>query len=89
MSARLKRNALCLCLLAKAEHGLARTIIEKGNENLVRNLLECSHNILKGNVPLKKGQKRRLSVQRGPANVGTKEVCFIRKETYSIERWFR
>ena len=56
MSARLKRNALCLCLLARAEPALARAIIEKVNENLIRS----PHNILKGNVPLKKSQKVRF-----------------------------
>ena len=60
MSARLKRNALCLCLLAKAEPALARAIIEKGNANMVRSLCDCAHNILKGNVPLKKSQKGRF-----------------------------
>ena len=60
MSARLKRNALCFCFLAKAETALAMAIIEKGDENLVRRLCECAHNILEGNVPLNKRQKRRL-----------------------------
>ena len=60
MSALLKRNALCLCLLAKVDPDLARVIINKGNVNLVKSLCECAHNILKGNVPLKKSQKGRL-----------------------------
>ena len=60
MSALLKRNALCLCLLAKVDPDLARVIINKGNKNLVKRLCECAHNILKGNVPLKKSQKGRL-----------------------------
>ena len=60
MSARLKRNRLCLCLLAKTDHVLARAIIEKGNGDLVQSLYECAHSILKGNVPLKKSQKGRL-----------------------------
>ena len=59
MSARLNRNALCLCLLAKGDPDLPRVIINKGNKNLVRSLCECAH-ILKGNVPLKKSQKGRL-----------------------------
>ena len=53
MSARLKRNSLCLSLLANAEPALARAIIEAGNENLVRRLCECAHDVLTGNVPLK------------------------------------
>ena len=60
MSARLKRKALCLCLLAKADSALARTIFEKGNGDLVQSLCECAHNILNGNIPLKKSQKGRL-----------------------------
>ena len=47
MSARLKRNALCLCLLAETDPALARAIIEKVNGDLVRSLRECSHNIIK------------------------------------------
>ena len=48
MSARLKRNRLCLCLLAKTDPALARFITEKGNGNLVRSLCERAHNILTG-----------------------------------------
>ena len=50
MSARLNRNRLCLCLLAKTDP--ARAIIEKGNENLVRSLCERAHNILKGTADI-------------------------------------
>ena len=60
MSARFKRNAFCLWLLANVDPDLARVIINKGNENLVKRLCECARNILKGNAPLKKSQKGRL-----------------------------
>ena len=60
MSSLLKRNVLCLCLLAKTDPALVRAIIEKGNGGLVQSLCECAHNIVKGNVPLKKSQKGRL-----------------------------
>ena len=51
---------MCLCFLSKLDPDLARVIINKGNENLVKGLCECAHNILEGNVPLKKSQKGRL-----------------------------
>ena len=90
MSDRLKRNALCPCLLAKTDTALARAIIEKGSENLVRSLCECAHNILKGNVPLKKNQKRRLRRYKGGlASFGSPShflphwllACFSRKNS--------
>lgn len=51
---------MCLCLLAKADPALARAIIDKGKPDLVHSLCECAQNILKGNVPLKKGHKTKL-----------------------------
>ena len=51
---------LCICLLAKADHIFAKDIIIKGKHDLIHSLCECSVNILKGNVSLKKCQKSKL-----------------------------
>ena len=69
MPASLKRNALCRCVLAKAEPALARAIIEKGSENPVRCLYECVH-ILKGSVPLK--------------NLKRKEDCWYKEDLRAL-----
>ena len=89
MSSLLKRNVLCLCLLAKTDPALVRAIIEKGNGGLVQSLCECAHNILKGNVPLKKSQKGRLRRYKKDLRALVKgKTALHREETYSTERWF-
>ena len=65
MSARVKRNALCLHLLTKADGKLIKAVIANGKQELVDSLCECAHNILKGNVALKTIHKAKLRRYRG------------------------
>ena len=65
MSARVKRNALCLHLLTKADGKLIKAVIANGKGELVDSLCECAHNILKGNVALKATHKAKLRRYRG------------------------
>ena len=57
----LRRNADSICVLAKAQPRLAKQLIAGADHNLLNALSECASNILKGNLPLRPDQKRKLS----------------------------
>ena len=57
---RLRRHSSTLRALKTAKASKAKAIIQNGDEELVKVLCECSHNVLKGNVPLTTRQKTRL-----------------------------
>ncbi len=61
MSSRVKRHAEVLQVLAKAKPATRKAIMKHPDKDLVRCLCECTHNILKGNVPLTKAQKTKLA----------------------------
>ena len=60
MSARVRRHADVLKVLAKAKPNLCKAIIKGGDMDLVHCLCECAHNVLKGTVTLTKAQKVKL-----------------------------
>ena len=61
MSRRIKRQAQMLKFLSKATPKTVKAIVTNCDGDLVDAISECSLNILKGNVPLKKCQHKRLS----------------------------
>lgn len=61
MSSRVKRHAAMLKVLAKAKPATSKALMKEADKDLVYCLCECSHNILKGNVPLTKAQKTKLT----------------------------
>ena len=61
MSQRIKRNAQMLKLLSRATPKTVKSIVKNCDSDLVDAISECSFNVLKGNVPLKKCQHKRLS----------------------------
>lgn len=60
MSARLRKHAVTLKALSKANPGLVKTILRGADKQLIYCLCECASNILKGNVPLNKAHKSKL-----------------------------
>jgi hypothetical protein len=64
MSARLKKHALLLKVLAEAQPHMCKAIIREGDRELITCLCECAKNILNGNVPLKKSHLKRLQRYR-------------------------
>ena len=88
MSARVKQNALYLCLLAKPDHTVVKAIITKGKPDLIQYLCDRALNILKGNVPLKKCLKSKLRRFKKTQNVCAQENRSRWEKTYSTERSF-
>jgi len=61
MSSRLKKYFAKLSLLKKASAKVRKNILKDCNKNLLCCICECAKNVLKGNVPLSKPQKSKLS----------------------------
>lgn len=61
MSARVRRHADVLKVMAKAKPAMSKAIMKGATPDLIGCLCECAHNVLKGNVPLTKAQKTKLS----------------------------
>ena len=56
----MERNLPYLQVLAKCKPKLRKLLIEHGPADLIATICECSLNLLRGVVPLKPSQKRRL-----------------------------
>ncbi len=61
MSARVRKHADTLSLLAKAKPSMCKAILKGADKDLVHCLCECAHNVLKGNVRLTSAQKTKLA----------------------------
>lgn len=61
MSSRLKKYLHKLRLLKEASDKVRKKILKNCNKNLLGCICECAKNVLKGNVPLTKPQKSKLS----------------------------
>lgn len=61
MSSRLKKYLVKLRLLKEASSKVRKNILKNCNKNLLHCLCECAKNLLKGNVPMTKPQKSKLS----------------------------
>lgn len=57
---RLRNQFSTLIALKSAKPRNIKKIIEHGGNELIKVLCDCSYNIIKGNVPLTKIQKKRL-----------------------------
>lgn len=60
MSTRLKKNLPLLKWLSVAKPRTARSMLKAADKDVVNTLSECCVNVLRGNVPLSDGQKRKL-----------------------------
>lgn len=61
MSARVRKHADLLKVLAKAKPPTCKAIMKTADKDLIHCLCECAHNILNGNVRLSPAQKAKLS----------------------------
>ena len=61
MSSRIRKYYAKLKLLKKASSKVRKKILKNCGKNLLCCLCECAKNVLKGNVPLTKPQKSKLS----------------------------
>lgn len=61
MTARMQRYAHEISTLANAKPSVRKVMIKNADNEFIKALCDCSYNILKGNVPLNKSQKIKLS----------------------------
>lgn len=59
-----KKNAILLQAICEASPQQRRALVNSADLQLVRCICECALNILKGNVPLKSTEKKKLSKHR-------------------------
>jgi hypothetical protein len=82
MAKRMRRNADFIRVLARATPRQQKGIIEGGNKELMHCICECASNCLKGNVPLKPSQKRKLAKYKHVLrDLADRKVSNIRKKT--------
>lgn len=80
MSAKVRRHANTLALLAKAKPALCQAVVKGADKDFIHCLCECAHNILKGSVSLTKAQKAKLArYKQGLRNVVKKTTSLQRK----------
>lgn len=73
MSKPMKSQGEMLRFLSGAKPPVVKAVLKTASTNLIRTLCECCHNVLKGNVPLSKGQKRRLNRYRNSLRTITRK----------------
>ena len=61
MANHLKKHSDMLSVMSKANPKVNKVLIQNANKDLVYCLCECALNVLKGNVTLNRGQKRKLT----------------------------
>ena len=87
VSQRLKKHANELVYLQKARPCIRKHLITKADRSLVDCLCECADNILRGNVPLTKLQKKKLAKNKAGLRVLTKKSFSQKEESDLTERW--
>ena len=81
MSARVKRQARMLKVLAKNDPHVCKAILKGADKDLVKCLSECAYNILRGNVKLTATQKTRLTKYKQKLRkVGNKKTSLKQKQ---------
>ena len=65
MSARVKKNFPLLKWLSEAKPKSVKSVLNVVDKEVLDSICECCYNVLKGNVPLKPDQKRKLRRHRG------------------------
>jgi hypothetical protein len=88
VSQRLKKNGSDIVYLQKTKPCFRKHLITKADRSLVDSLCECAENILRGNVPLTKLQKEKLSRIKARLRALTKKVGLSQKEESDLtENW--
>src|SRR6218665_509213 len=90
MSSRLQKYLAVLKLLKKTSTKVRKNIMKDCNRNLLCCLCECAQNVLKGNVPLSKRQRSKLSRFRDKLwSLAPKKTRIAVKKFDCSEWWFR
>lgn len=81
------KNLPVLKTLVSAPPKLRRMILENGNLQLIKAIVECIENVLKGNIPIEEGSFRKLkkhraalrAVSKSPNKLSHKKKVIIQK----------
>ena len=76
---RLQRHASTLKLLSKAKPALVKRILKNSDDDLIKCLCECCHNLLKGNIPLSKKEVSKLKKYK-------KSIRYFAKKSITLQR---
>ena len=85
MSESVKRQGEMLRFLARAKPSAVKAVVENATPQLVKTLCECCHNVLKGNVPLTPGQKRRLRRHKVNLRQLTKKSLTVKRRKQILQ----
>lgn len=72
MSQCVVKNLPALRILASAPPKLRRIILENGNLQLIKAIVECIENVLKGNIPIEEGYLKKLKKHKTALRAVTK-----------------
>ena len=86
VSQRLKRHASDIVYLQKTKPCIRKHLITKADGSLVDCLCECADNILRGNVPLTKLQKKNLKRNKARLRARTKKSVSLRKNRAILQK---
>lgn len=81
----MKRHGEMIRLLARAKPPAVKTVIKAASPELVKFLCECSHNVLRGNVPLTTCQKRRLRCHKNKLRALTRKKLSFKKRKQILQ----
>ena len=79
MTTRLKKNYPTLKLLHKARPKFVKAVINNSPPDFIHCLVDCCHNLLKGNIQITKHQKERLESYKETLRKLTKPISVNRK----------
>ena len=80
---RLQRHVSTLKLLCKAKPRLVKGILKNSDDDLIKCLCECCHNLLKGNISLSKKEISRLKKYKKPIrDVAKKSISLLQKRKF-------
>ncbi len=83
---KVKRQATLLKVLQKATPKLRHQIIQSASPELIKVLCDCSLNILKGNVPLSRVQKKKLHTHRNKLRSLIKKSVPVAKKKKILQK---
>ena len=72
--------------MATAKPASVKSIIKGADKDLVDTLCECGLNVLKGNVPLSPGQKKRLKAHKNTLRALSQKKQSLQKKKTLLQR---
>ena len=87
MSKRVKKNAETLRFLAHCTPKQRKLLLESADKELVTTICECTMNVLKGNVPITKAHKKKLSrYKQHLRNIADKKKSSLKRKEILIQK---